>query len=767
MLNKIFNLSLLFGLFSALCLTACTDDLSIDSPDPVEKPVFSGEKQTGWFSFSLNMVDGSPYTRAQEDEKTDNSGFTFEDGSIAKESKISNILIIFYDASGNYLAHFDSEELQNKENSDEIPAIEKIQWNKAIEVQVDYYTSIKDKIFDSFFVIVNYDATIRAKYKATTGSDGQSVETCINRDALLNATMTAGSYETANGFIMTTPGHYDTGGNFLHYEKLSQGKKLDDVIFNSRSKATNNPVSVYVERLAARVDVEEIQAENISGVKVLYGTDVYELTFTPQAWGLEAEEKTEYLSKHAPNNNNNAYTSTYYPQNFYDWLNYTDVPRSFWAQSPSFISDNNLQSGTTTNKYPSTGTESDLTLKYTTFKDLKEEFATATSKGSAYTTERTFSASELKCSNVDNPYAVPTSFVLKGKYETAVWKGTDQRDGVDVDHDGVTIEGNKAPTSGTNLDLSKGFYLRDIDMERTDKEAADNNNGTPSRYQYRLYLEDNGAQTGPKDDLYIAMVKEQHVIFVLSQETYTYTDEKGVSHPVETTKYLPVKETTTYSRVENGQNKTYTIKAADIFTISNTKHYWTGTDWVTASNTHTLQLKDTYTDPNTIPQLYYAVYNATPEENATTGKATYTPIGNKATANEALQKQLGYAQRFYKGMAFFYSPITHYSGEGAPFSASNPYKGLFNYQTTTSNGVTSYVKDSKGRYIPDHKTGDFGVVRNHIYNFKVTGISSLGFGIPDEEVIPLPEPRINKDIYQFDLELKILPWNLFEYTLDI
>lgn len=306
-------------------------------------------------------------------------------------------------------------------------------------------------------------------------------------------------------------------------------------------------------------------------------------------------------------------------------------------------------------------------------------------------------------------------------------------------------------------------------MERTDKkDESDNDESDSKRYRYRLYRENNGATTAStdvnkinydkqKDDLFNAFLKEQLVVFTLTEETYTYKDESG-NMKTETIKtYNPVRASTLYTYTENGTEKRDYL-ADKIFEIKNTQVRWLdNNNSITSSNTYTLQLKS-----GAIPSgvtLYYAIY---PDPSKPTQSvAKYEPITSIDNVNVMLQKQLGYAQKFYKGNAFFYAPILHYTGTGKPFSST--YTGLFNYKKNTDGSF----EIASGNYVLDHLTGDFGVVRNHIYDFTIGGISSLGYGIPSNDHIPLPEPIAEHDIYQFDIVLKILPWNVFEYTLDI
>lgn len=834
-------------------LTSCVaEDLAIDNDIKTPTgPERLSETQRFYYSFCLDMAEGVPYTRVEYgSENGDKYDQGFEAGDAKaelQESSIYNLLVIFYDEGGNYLGHstdrdlvtkkhseIDKEEEENEngdpdtvggteesegdeddekeeeeEEEEEQGPLEDIYWNNLITLSVDtdynlidYIDEKKGKI--SYFVIVNYtndllekksDGTIAGKLVGS--SDPVKLKSLKD---LKDIKVT--DYNGGGGTIlMTTAGFFDEDGKYKFYDTTSEDIKF----WNSEEQARQNPFgTVYLERAAAKIRLEKIS--QIEPVEVLWGTGVYSLTFVPLGWGIEGEEKEEYLVKN--NDDLSAYQlneNEDYPDDFYAWMNYNDVPyRTFWAVSPSYTTS-------TDNTYPSTGTESSgLTLNYNPFKALitnKDEFEDENydelEKNSIYAFERTFSGQELSSVDIANPYAVPTSFVLTGYYPEALWVRTDEKAGEDVEHpDGTTPDPNTVPETGAKLSFNeKGFYLRYIDIERTDKDSEgkdenDNPIPDPKRYKYRLYREkdDNG-----KDELLAALLKEQYTLFVKRIVTHYYLDEKELENGKPKVKgeniitYIPVKASTTYFKDKT--NKVTGSIADELFGIFNTQTIWndTGTQKkrTDASNTYTLQLINDNKIQETINKinlglakdekvleqtlngevfwdianevLVYGKYNASEE------KGEYDELNkdNIAEANQLLQQTLGYAQFYWEGKAFFYSPITHYTGFDAPYSSDNPYKGLFNYETETKDGVTVYKKDSNGKYIPSHKTGDFGVVRNHVYNFSIDKITSIGYGIPGENVIPLPEQRIDHKIYQFDLELKILPWNKFEYYLDI
>lgn len=687
----------------ALSMCACTKtDFNGDdgNPQPGSGLVGGGPY---YMSFRLEMADG-PDTRADYE---DESGNQFEYGSEA-EYAIRNFMILFFDKDYRQVYHVTSAEQTPTDGQEDIEK----EFGKLITISLD---SDDDKLGEklasvtSYVTILNYNpAWDDDKYFFY---DLPLYDPSPTNEFYLNKFHCGYKYpiEIKDGwFVMSTAGHYisEEDDRYIFYDTCNA--ETSPIFYDTASEAKENPVEITVERLAARVDMD-FQPE-IEPIEVLYGTDVYELTFDPDRWGLEAEEKDEFIMK-----NQRELKRTYndprwnYPLNYGDWIDYKQH-RTFWAESPTF-------SGST---YPYAWrgdeyeTGSNVSLLYTTFKNLSRLTRTSDdgfAETSCYTTEHTFDVSELNKAGTKNPYAVPTSVVVGGRYK-ATYVTTDEK----------YLTG-EPPTSskseGDELNLKgEGFYIRFIDMERTD-EVSD-----PSKkYQYRLYREKNDKDT---DDLYEALLKEQFVIFYLGADDG----------------YYPVN-----AEIFSNDGKS---TALEIFEIANTY-----------ANQYTLQLKSNI-DESILAGLFYAYYDDSEK------RAEYVPLqfpDDITKANNLLKKQLGYAQRYWKGHAFFYAPIPHYTGKNSPFrdGDSYSYSGLFNYKKNDG----KYEKGSNGNYIVDHKNGEFGVVRNHIYKITIDRISTLGQGIPNEDAIPLPEPRIDHELYQFDLSLKVLPWNQFKYTFDI
>ena len=130
---------------------------------------------------------------------------------------------------------------------------------------------------------------------------------------------------------------------------------------------------------------------------------------------------------------------------------------------------------------------------------------------------------------------------------------------------------------------------------------------------------------------------------------------------------------------------------------------------------------------------------------AVTGGTT----GNIAEANRLLWKTVSTAQMFKKGLAFFSIPIRHL-GFGVNVNSNFP---LISANDNTAFGASSNVYQWKNM-----RAGDFGIVRNHVYNLNVTEIKGLGTGLRDEDqpIVPPMDP----DNYYVAARLNVLSWRV-------
>ena len=127
----------------------------------------------------------------------------------------------------------------------------------------------------------------------------------------------------------------------------------------------------------------------------------------------------------------------------------------------------------------------------------------------------------------------------------------------------------------------------------------------------------------------------------------------------------------------------------------------------------TIQLNDQEIDDN---EPLYALLN---------GEWTQVTRDNIIEVNQQLLLQAGTAQGFLGGKAYYTIPIQHLGF----YRDDNPNEGInANSKEFNWNGV---------------KTGDFGLVRNHVYTIAVDQIAGLGNGIPDPDhpIVPPTDPN--------------------------
>lgn len=712
-------------------------------------------------SFRFLQADGIPATRDDNTPATEGDRY-FEDDS-EKENQIVDMLFIFFNDEGEQMycievSKSDMSDLPTLEGKEDIEfsfnTLSTISLPKSGEAQKEEIGKIES--ISSFIAILNYDSdwVYEDSDKKKWFVKGPGETTHLTRKEVYEFTQNADQTISDKGYLMTNAGRYDENGKYFYYYQKADKEQW---FYDKRSEAIANPITIYMERVAARVDFKLI--EKVGGVKAFYGpdqfgTDIYELYFHPTNWGITAMEKASYLPKKLPDNKT-AYDDSY-PSDFYNWIHVEDEKnemkdfsyRVFWSESTHFEGNYN---------YPVTGEEkndNDFVLKYLRYKNIdidiqseekpvckyKKEKEPYKEDGKEYTVytgreyllEHTFSLEEWK--QAANPDAVPTSLIVYGYY-TAKCIGNDKVDDKGNHKDPTTNQ------SGDELDLSNGFFIRDVGLERTDNEpheSEDLDYVAPDyrEIKYRLYLAGKNNREG---DLYNALLNEQYTIFIEKKDKYG--------------KIIP--------------NEYKAVKAEDeldIFEIRNTYQYWNGKTFVPAPNQYTLQLKKNWDEieaavnkkNKTLPEdekikLYFGQYNEGKVNHEFMQELTADEDhSNLAEANEMIQQTIWAAQYFDKAKGFFFGPIPHYLSK-ENFKSSIQYK-----------------KNDNGLLILDHLTGDFGIVRNHIYNITVNSIKGLGYGKPDDDDnIILPQPRPNQELYMFDMILEIIPWNKFEYTFDI
>ncbi len=371
--NKLF-----FGALTLLAFTACSDDKN-------NEPIQSGDSQDMYIK--VNIMAANPGGR---------SGETFEQGS---ENEISNITLIFYGASGNYLTHatLTKDDEIKAGTLDQTPNVECV---KTVEAKV----SISNNVFPSYMMaFINPVEPSNLNWGLGSINDQK-------RTTWLGAN---------NKYAMNNSVYYNKNNEFCQAVSVTK----DNFYQTEAEKKDANEVEVYVERIAAKVtlqgkDASETSLGNQSGT---IGEN--SLVFTVTGWGLNATAKQTYLCK---NIGSSYSTVNGQINNSFDW-NDSDRNRSYWAFTPFYTKPTdaeNIKDNIYKFPFVSSQVSSGNTLTYNKFSSFTTEPGT-----SMYTLENTVNSAFYN----SNPYRnsslisaiVAGYYTVNGKREDFYVQGTD------------------------------------------------------------------------------------------------------------------------------------------------------------------------------------------------------------------------------------------------------------------------------------------------------------------------------------------------------
>ncbi len=164
----------------------------------------------------------------------------------------------------------------------------------------------------------------------------------------------------------------------------------------------------------------------------------------------------------------------------------------------------------------------------------------------------------------------------------------------------------------------------------------------------------------------------------------------------------------------------------------------TGSQLKIAADVVALQLKGSPTG------LYFYNPNAGAYQEITTENIDHV--------NLLLYQNLGGAHYYKNGMAYFNAPIQHWGWHRA---------NNFNTTQVEVKDKDDKVIETRDRTMAEWdwkqmKTGDFGIVRNHVYTMKIGSIKGLGTGISDPDV-PIVPPA-DKVKYAVHFHVNIQKW---------
>lgn len=281
--------------FTAFALVACNDN----SIDDVTNGVLSGEVETSYIAINLSAADN---TRAAGDQ--------YQDGLDA-ERAVKAAYFFFFDNAGNAFPVKGSPATGEGSASD-------VNWISANLHDFGSATPNVSDIKDAVLVLNTYKGTYPAQIVAVINW-APTAGTAYKLEDLYTATNIKGA---GDGFVMSNA-VYSDGTNAVVGTPITASN-----IFKSPADALAKPITIYVERIAAKVTVtaKDGVAENRFKVKdaMIDGT-LTEVYIQVQGWELYNDFSQSILLKDIDKTWNDATLG-------FTW-NDTPYYRCYWAKS--------------------------------------------------------------------------------------------------------------------------------------------------------------------------------------------------------------------------------------------------------------------------------------------------------------------------------------------------------------------------------------------------------------------------------------------------
>lgn len=334
---------ILMGIFGAIVLTGCSSEEIAPDQKPIE-----GEGQNRYMSITVRSV--LPGTRAatKPGDQTDDGKYEIGYDS---ENNIKTLRFYFFDDKGEPVVMNGShsyyeckpEDIKNTGNPD-----------------MDYTI---EKVLDAVIVINSSDREIATKIKKMAAIANYSNSTDLDQNLSVTALKT--QVGTAAVIIdnVSTNGFAMSSANYLPTGKTAPSFTVDikpEYVRTTEQEALDNPVEVYIERIAAKVRVKAdwdktvYPGEDIKTVTYEGGTyqaiPLYKKpaagspTKEPIETTVEGKEKQIYVIFTGWNLWWTADKSYLFKNiddctdaNLGDWWNSDTFKRSFWAINPSGV----------------------------------------------------------------------------------------------------------------------------------------------------------------------------------------------------------------------------------------------------------------------------------------------------------------------------------------------------------------------------------------------------------------------------------------------
>lgn len=446
---------LLAGLV-ALLMIGCSDN----ELNQVDKII---EKDTNLYMRVTIANPSGQSGRATEGDR--NPATDYEFGS-EDEMSINKILFVFYDKDENYVANtlMEGTALTEEPGND----------GSQIDVVADLVipVDLKAGIGAPYYAMAYVNPTTSKTTQTDQIGSLKNAKTLLRSWDEIIPTKLGG--KNANGFTMSNSVYYV---NNVSSTPVSIAAVIPEgALFEKKEDAekSDKKLTIYVERLAAKVSVAKGTNIQETNNNVVDGENTKYLKFKPLAWGVNNVEKTTFLIKNfrqgqnASRNENTGVSSLTDLNNrnygtvdadikggdqYFSWTwNDPDNFRSFWACSPTYFTGAN---------YPATASDyrskqDYYALTYHSYKDFwNEENTSCGTWGQEFGADKCLYTLENTCHGdvlTNQAQRALSSVVVVGQYYV-------------VDDVNSSIEGQTPATFYLRRTEDKNYYYSETDMQ--------------------------------------------------------------------------------------------------------------------------------------------------------------------------------------------------------------------------------------------------------------------------------------------------------------
>lgn len=418
--------SFLMAAFAAMFMASCSDnDLNQENgPQIAEKG--------GKVYMKVSIANPTNGSRALSDNPM------FDNGK-GSESKVENILFVFYNQAGNYVGQSPMKKAADgKEPANENEFAAGTTATGSIETVFKIVVPVNVTAGGTlpYYVVAYVNPSDTDQAKADNLEGTSQLERTVYKDNFGNFTMNNSVYYEGDAGLPVFA---------TKIAKLATVKPTFD------TGDTTPTTTIYVERLAAKVTVTKDTGENNPDLNMDAGTTVDDavdakvIKFHPVAWGLNATAKESYLVKQFRNSSGDVVSYAEVAKRFEsrgtNWKawNASDNHRSYWGTAMGYAFDN----------YPQVASQgvTGAPVNYYSYEQLTGEGKLAWG-ASTYCLEHTVT-------NASAPFAAYTSVVVAGYYTVG-----DTEDAASA---------ATAKTFYTFKDATKEkqtIYMKDADMDK-------------------------------------------------------------------------------------------------------------------------------------------------------------------------------------------------------------------------------------------------------------------------------------------------------------